>query len=205
MLKSINKVIKILVLSDFTLMFGWGLVAPILAIFITDNIQGGDAKVAGIAVGLYWLLKSIFQIPIGGYLDKNHGEKDDFYFLIGGTLLMGLVPLGFIFATLPWHIYGLQVIHAAGAALALPAWCGIFTRHIGRGKEAQSWAWDSSALGIGAGISGILGGIIASAFGFTPLFIGVSVLGLISTVLFVFIKEDIEPPKKEIILIPKPK
>jgi len=194
-----------LVLSDFTLMFGWGLVAPILAIFITDNIQGGDAKVAGIAVGLYWLLKSIFQIPIGGYLDKNHGEKDDFYFLIGGTLLMGLVPLGFIFATLPWHIYGLQVIHAAGAALALPAWCGIFTRHIGRGKEAQSWAWDSSALGIGAGISGILGGIIASAFGFTPLFIGVSVLGLISTVLFVFIKEDIEPPKKEIILIPKPK
>ncbi len=194
-----------MVLSDFTLMFGWGLVAPILAIFITDNIQGGDAKVAGIAVGLYWLLKSIFQIPIGGYLDKNHGEKDDFYFLIGGTLLMGLVPLGFIFATLPWHIYGLQVIHAAGAALALPAWCGIFTRHIGRGKEAQSWAWDSSALGIGAGISGILGGIIASAFGFTPLFIGVSVLGLISTVLFVFIKEDIEPPKKEIILIPKPK
>jgi len=68
MLKSINKVVKILVLSDFVLLFGWGLIAPILAIFITQQIQGGDAKVAGIAVGIYWLLKSIVQIPIGSRL-----------------------------------------------------------------------------------------------------------------------------------------
>ena len=205
MLKSINKVVKILVLSDLALMFGWGLITPILAIFITQQIQGGDARVAGIAVGIYWLFKSLLQIPIGSYLDKNHGEKDDYYFLIGGTLLASLVPLGFIFATLPWHMYLLQGIHALGAALSLPPWCGIFTRHINKGKEAQSWALDSSALGIGAGVAGIIGGVVAKTFGFVPLFVGVSILGLISTFLCILIKEDLILPKKETVLIPKPR
>jgi len=197
-------VVKILILSDFVLLFGWGLIAPILAIFITQQIQGGDAKVAGIAVGIYWLLKSIVQIPIGSYLDKNHGEKDDFYFLVGGTLLASLPPFGFIFSSLPWHIYFWQVIHAVGMAAALPGWCGIFTRHIDKGKEAQSWALDSSALGIGAGVAGIIGGVVVKIVGFTPLFIGVGILGIISALLCFLIKKELLP-KEKIILIPKPR
>jgi len=203
MLKSINKVIKILVFSDLVLLFGWGLIAPILAIFIVEGIKGGDVGVAGIAVGIYWILKSLLQIPIGSYLDKNHGEKDDYYSLIGGTLLASLAPLGFIFAFLPWHMYLWQVIHAIGAALALPAWCGIFTRHIDKGKEAQSWALDSSAIGIGAGVAGIIGGLVAKTFGFIPLFLGVCILGIISALLCLLIKKDLLH-KEKVILIPKP-
>jgi len=203
MLKSVNKVIKILVFSDLILLFGWGLIAPILAIFIVEGIKGGDAGVAGIAVGIYWILKSLLQISIGSYLDKNHGEKDDYYFLIGGTLLASLAPLGFIFAFLPWHMYLWQVIHAIGAALALPAWCGIFTRHIDKGTEAQSWALDSSAIGIGAGVAGIIGGFVAKTFGFIPLFIGVSILGIISALLCLLIRKELIP-KEKVILIPKP-
>jgi len=205
MFKKLNKIIKLLILSDLSLLFGWGLVSPILAIFITDNIQGGDVKVAGIAVGIYWLFKSVLQVPISSYLDKNHGEKDDYYFLIAGTLLVSLTPFGFIFSTLPWHIYLLQIIHAIGAALALPAWCGIFTRHIAKGTEAQSWALDSSALGIGAGAAGIIGGLVAETFGFNPLFIAVGILGFVATFLCLFIKKGLIVPKKKIVLIPKPK
>ena len=73
MFKSINKVVKIMVFSDLFLYSGWGLISPILAIYILGNIQGGNAKIAGIAVGMYWLGKSIFQIPIAHYLDLNHG------------------------------------------------------------------------------------------------------------------------------------
>lgn len=203
MLKSINKVIKILVFYDLILLFGWGLIMPILAIFIVESIKGGDAKVAGIAVGTYWVLKSLIQLPLGRYLDKNHGEKDDYYFLIGGTLLASLVPFGFILATLPWHIYLLQAIHAIGMAAVIPSWGGIFTRHIDKGKEAQSWALDSSALGIGTGIAGIIGGIIAKTFGFIPLFIGVGVFGIISALLCILIKKELLP-KAKVILIPKP-
>ena len=202
MFESINKVIKVLILSDFFLFSGWGLIAPILAIFIIEQIQGGDVKVAGIAVGIYWLFKSLIQIPIGKYLDRNHGEKDDYYFMIFGTFLASLTPLGFIFATLPWHVYGLQILHALGMGMSIPAWGGIFVRHMDKGKEAMTWGIESSSLGIGAGAAGILGGIIAKTFGFVPLFIGVSVLGIISALLFFLIKKDIIP-KDKVFPIPK--
>lgn len=203
MLTSINKVVKILVFSDLVLLFGWGLITPILAIFIVESIKGGDAKVAGIAVGIYWLFKSIIQIPIGRYLDKREGEKDDYYFMISGIFLSSLVPLGYIFAKLPWHIYFLQIIHALGMAMNIPAWGGIFVRHVDKGKEALSWGLESSAIGIGAGIAGILGGTIAKFFGFTPLFIGVFSLGVISGLLLFLISKDLIV-KDKVFPIPKP-
>lgn len=203
MLKLINKVIKVLILSDFFLFSAWGLIAPILAIFIVEQIQGGDVKMAGIAVGIYWLAKSLIQVPIGRYLDRNHGEKDDYYFMIFGTLLASLSPLGFIFATLPWHIYALQGVHALGMAMAIPAWGGIFVRHIDKGREAMTWGVESSSLGIGVGVAGIVGGIVAKAFGFVPLFIGVSVMGIISALVFLLIKNNLLP-KEKIFPIPKP-
>ena len=110
MLRSINKVIKVLIVSDFFLMAAWGLVTPILAIFVVNKVQGGDVSVAGIAIGIYWFLKALIQVPIGRFLDKTKGEKDDYYFVISGMIIASLVPLGFIFVTLPWHIYVLQGI-----------------------------------------------------------------------------------------------
>ena len=202
----INKVVKLLVFSDLFLYSGWGLITPILAIYIIGNIQAGDAKVAGIAIGMYWIGKSIFQIPIAHYLDKNHGEKDDYYSLIVGTFLMALTPIGFIFATMPWHMYVLQLVHGFAMAAALPAWSAIFTRHIEKKREAFCWSLDSSTIGLGAGISGIVGGTIANTFGFIPLFIGVSVLGLIAGIVLLFIGAAILPkiPRKGALAMPKP-
>lgn len=66
-----------MIFSDLALLFGWGLVTPILAIFIVQNIKGGDAQVAGIAVGIYWLVKSVLQVPLANWLDEVDGEIDD--------------------------------------------------------------------------------------------------------------------------------
>ncbi len=205
MLKSINKVVKVMVFSDLFLNSGWGLISPILAIYILGNIKGGDIRVAGIAMGTYWLGKSVLQIPIARYLDKNHGEKDDYYALIGGTLLASLTPIGFIFAALPWHMYIFQGIHALGMAMAIPSWSAIFTRHIEKEKEAFCWSLDSSSIGLGAGVAAILGGTIAEIFGFIPLFIGVSIFGIVATLLFLLIGKDMLPkvPTERVFPMPK--
>jgi len=203
--KRINKVVKIMVFSDLFLNSGWGLIGPILAIFIVKNIQGGDTRVAGIAVGIYLLAKSILQVPIAHYLDLNHGEKDDYFALFFGTLLTAITPIIFIFATISWHIYIAQIIHALGMAMALPSWSAIFTRHIEKKREAFCWSLDSSALGLGAGITGIIGGAVAQSFGFIPLFIGVSVFNIIAALLFLFIMKDILPKtsRQKVFLLPK--
>jgi len=198
----INKVVKILIYSDFFLNSAWGLLAPVFAIFIIQNIQGGDAKVAGFAAMTYWIAKSLLQIPIGKYLDRNHGEKDDFIFVFFGTLLSGLVPFGFLLASSPWHLYGLQIFHAVGMAMALPAWSAIFTRHIDKGHEAFEWGLDSTSLGFGAGIAGAAGGLLVAAFGFSVVLILVGALTIISAVLLVLIRDEISPKDKKIPHIP---
>lgn len=186
-----NKIIRVLIFSDFIIYSAWGLIAPIFAVFLLDSIKGADASVAGIAAGIYWLTKSLFQMPIGKFLDRNNGERDDYWFMVIGTFIASLIPLGYLSASEPVHIYTLQVLYALGMAMVIPPWGGIFTRHIDKGREAETWGFESSLLGIGVGIAGILGGFIAKTVGFAPLFIGVSSLGLIGGALLLLIKKDI--------------
>jgi len=187
----LNKTIKKLIFYDFVLLFGWGLVYPIISVFVINDIKGGDVKVAGIAIGVYWIVLSMVQIPVGIYLDNRKGEKDDFYFLAGGALITALVPFVFKFAFLPWHIYLFLFIYALGMGIAMPAWFGIFTRHIDGAKEAQSWAANQSLLGVGAGVAGIIGGIIAKTYGFPPLFMAVGCTGLLSAFFVLLIRKEI--------------
>lgn len=200
MLKSINKVIKILIISDVALLTGFGFIVPIFAIFIVQRITAGDiaeaAKVAGFAMAVYWIVKSILQIPLGKYLDRNHGEKDDLYFVIIGNALAALAVFGYIFSSLPWHIYLFQGIYSLGMAMNIPGWTAIFTRHIDKGQEAFEWATRSTAIGIGAGVAGASGGLVASVLGFNVLFIGVAVFALISAILPLLIYKNLVPKDK---------
>ncbi|MDP2735380.1 MAG: MFS transporter [bacterium] len=190
---SMNKVVRVLIASDLALAAGWGFIAPIFAIFLTEQIQGGNVEVAGFAAGLYWVTKSVVEPFVARYLDRNHGEVDDFYFLVAGLFVAGLIPLGYLFITLPWQLYLLEFIHALAMALALSSWAGIFTRHIDKGQEAFDWSIDSSALGFGAGIAGIFGGILAEKFGFDFVFILVSAFTMLSVVLLFPVRNHIMP------------
>lgn len=206
MAKIVNKIIKTLIISDFFLNLGWGFLAPVFAIFIVQNVSAGSmvgaAKIAGFASLIYWLIKSILQIPIGNYLDKNHGEIDDFWFMVLGTFILAFVPLGYIISTQAWHIYLLQVIYAVGAAINFPSWSAIFTRHIDKGREAAEWSAHSTFLGFAAGVAGGLGGIAVALLGFNFVFIFVSAFTFLAGILLLIIKNDISPKNEDTIRIP---
>lgn len=178
-----NKIIKILILSDLALISGFGFINPIFAIFLTQRITGGDVEVAGYAAAIYWITMSLVVIPFGRFLDKNHGEKDDIWFIVVGNLLAAFVVFAYIFSYLPWHIYLLEIIYAIGMGMNISGYTGMFTRHIDRGKESFDWSVRAALAGMGAGITGALGGIIANYFGFNVLFAGVGIFVLLSAFL----------------------
>ena len=202
----INKIVKMLIVSDFFLNSGWGLMGPIFAIFIVKNIAVGNiaeaAKIAGFSALCFWITKSLLQIPIGRYLDKNHGERDDFWFMVLGTFMMALVPIGYLLSTQPWHIYGLQIFYAIAAALNFPSWSAIFTRHIDKGKEAVEWGTHSTVSGLGVGIAGGLGGIAVASFGFTSVFIFVSMFSVLAGCLLLTLNQDISFKNKKVLRTP---
>ncbi len=203
MIKSINKVIKILILSDLTLLTGLGFAAPIFAIFLTENIEGGNIEVAGFAAAIYWVVHSLVMIPFGKYLDKNHGEKDDLWFIIIGNFLGALAVFGYIFSSLPWHIYLLQGIYGLGMGMNMPGYTAIFTRHIDKGREAFDWSVRGALIGIGTGVAGALGGMIAQNFGFNILFIGVGIFIIISAFLPLLISKEMKARDGRVSLVPE--
>lgn len=204
-MKQINKVIKILIFSDVALVGGIGFMAPIFAIFLTERIQGGNVAVAGYAAAIYWIVQSLVVIPLGMFLDKNHGEKDDILFIILGNILAALAVFGYIFSYYPWHIYLCQIIYAIGMGMNIPGYTAIFTRHIDKGREAFDWSVRSALIGFGSGVAGASGGIIANCFGFNVLFASVIVFLLISALLPLLIRKELFLKDGEIIKIPSGK
>lgn len=188
----INKIIKYLILSDIAFFTGWGLITPIFPIFIVDKIIGGTALVVGIASAIYWITKAFLEFPIGTLLDKYAGEKDDYVVLISGFFIASLIPFGYIFAIYPYHIYLLQFFYAIGMAMAIAGWRGIFTRNIDKGKEATEWSLDSSLIGFGMGIAGIISGYIVLNFGFITSFIFAGTFGMISILIIFSLRKEMK-------------
>jgi len=190
---SINRVIRILITSDFLLQAGWGLIGPIFAIFLIKQIQGGSIEMVGFVAAVYWIVKSIVQPFIARYFDVKKGEKDDFNFLVGGMYVANLIPLGYLFATQIWHIFFLEFIRGLAMACVVPTWSAIFTRHIDRGREAFSWSIESTAIGFAAGFAAAFGGLLASTLGFKTVFILVSIFGLASSSVLFLIRRQLFP------------
>ena len=202
-MKNINKVIEVLILSDMALLAGMGFLTPIFAIFLTQNIHGATIQTAGLAAGIYWVVNSLAMIPIGKYLDKREGERDDLLAVILGNILTALAALGYIFSREPWHIYLLQALYGFGMALNIPAYTAIFSRHLNKGKEAYSWGFWGAATGIVIGIAEGVGGIIAQRFGFNILFIAAAVIVLASAaLLFLIYKEMKKKDKGAVLFLP---
>lgn len=194
-----NKVIRVLIASDFLLQSGWGLIGPIFAIFITQQVKGGSLEAVGFAASIYWITKSLAQPFIARFLDIKKGEKDDFKVLIAGMYIANLIPLGYLFSTNIFQIFFLEFIRGLAMACVIPTWAGIFTRHIDKGWEAFSWSIESTSLGFAAGLAAAFGGIMVAIMGFKIVFVLVCLFGLSSaTILFLirnhlFSKDGIIP------------
>jgi len=183
---------------------GLGLFGPIFAIFITKQIAGGSIEVVGFAAGITQLFKVILQIPIAKYLDKNHGEYDDFYSMILGGGLISLSPFLYIFATETYHIYLIQALYGIGLAFLVPPWYAIFSRHLDKLHENIEWSFESVAIGIAAAASAAIGGIMANRFGFQTVFIIAGTLSFISIFNQLKIFNDLKAKVKQGVVKPQP-
>ena len=167
----ISHVVRVLIVSDFLINSGFSVFAPVFAVFVTKQIANGSLEVVGFAAAIAQIFKVGLQIPVARYLDKNHGEYDDFYSLVLGSLCVATVPFLYFFASTSTHIYLIQALYGVGLALAVPPWYAIFTRHIDHHRENVEWSFESIAIGISAASASSLGGFLAQRYGFSNLFL----------------------------------
>jgi len=187
-----NKIIISLIFFDFLFQSAWGFLSPVFAVFVVQKIKGGNLASLGLSIAIFWILKSFFQPFIAYLTDRTKSEKDDFYVLFFGTLLVAFVPLGYFFASHIFHIFFLEMIRALGMASIVPIWSGFFSRYLNRGWESFSWSLDSTLIGLTLGFSAALGGTIANFFGISFIFLIVSFLTFLSAFSLFLIKKELK-------------
>jgi len=171
-----NRTIKLLMISDIFVITGFGLIDPILAIFIKENLTGGTIFAAGFASTLFLITKSIVQLPFSRYVDSH---KDKIKWLIIGTLLISIVPFIYIFVNHINYIYMAQVLYGIGSGLAYPTWLGLWSTHLDKKHESFEWSLYSTFVGIGTALTASIGAAISQFIGFEYTF---ALVGLISLI-----------------------
>jgi MFS family permease len=140
---------------------------------------------------IYFLAKSLVEIPVGSFIDKNKSEKDDLYTALGGTLLTALCYILYPSISEVWQLYVVQALSGAGAAIAYPGWYTIFTRHVDKNKEGFEWSLYDVLLGLGMAGTAALGAFLINAFGFNAVFYGTGVMTAIGAFLLFVIRKKI--------------
>ncbi|RJR23417.1 MFS transporter [Candidatus Microgenomates bacterium] len=192
----INNLIKYLTLVHILLVSGWSFIAPIFAIFITQQIEGGTLELVGFATAANFLTRSVFQLPFARFIDRKKGEMDDFVITAIGSVLVSLVPFLHVWADKPVHLLLFQAIMGLGWAMSLPGWQAIFTRHIDHDREAEEWAICNTLVGFSIALAGALGAFLAESLGFDLLFMVVGTVTALGCSFLFFVYQDLRTAEK---------
>ena len=184
----VDKVVGVLVLSDVLITGSFGLIAPLFAIFISQNIVGASLEVIALFTAIYLLTKSLFQLVTTELIQKIKGEKDEFYFDFIGAFAASMVYLIFpLINTVP-ELYVAAFILGISAALTYPSWSALFTHHI---KDTKVWGMYYTILDCVLALTAIIGAMIAAALGFDYLFLIIGSLGVVGSFVLLIVKKDI--------------
>ena len=188
-----NRTLKYLMFSDIFIGTGFGLIAPILAIFIKENLVGGTIFAAGLASTIFLVTKCIVQLPFSRYVDRHdHKVK----WLIIGTLLIASVPFIYIFTKTVYFIYFAEFIYGLGAGLAYPTWLGLWSTNLDKKQESFEWSLYSTLVGIGTAITAAVGAAIASFIGFKFTFVLVGIMAIVGSLILLGLERKKESLKK---------
>jgi MFS transporter, DHA1 family, multidrug resistance protein len=186
----VNPLIKAFILSETLLWSAWNFVTPIFAVFVVQTIPGGNVTIAASAFSAYLLVRVLFELISGKYLDGK-GEREKFYMTIFGKIILSLSYFGFGISTAVWHIFAFYAVTGIGIGLASPAKYSLFSTHLDKNKETEEWGFYDASVFAGMALSAALGGFIANLYGFSILFYVATVVSLLGVLPYVlYIRHD---------------
>ena len=168
-------------------MLGLFMILPVFSIYAAD-LEGSQATLIGVAIGIYGLGQALFQLPYG-LLSDRFGRKP---LIMSGLFLFAL---GAVVAAMSTSIYGViigRALQGSGAVAAVTmALLADLTKEENRTK---AMAAVGMSIGIAFAMAMVLGPLLAAHLGLQGLFWLTAVLALIAMTICWFIVPD--PPKQ---------
>ncbi len=192
-----NRTMKLLMLSDIFVLTGFGLIQPILAIFINQGVDwryGIDCRHSQHHLPPDQVPGTVALREIHRRSRQEDPMADPWH------LAHGIVPILYITADSMYKVYLAELIYGLGSGLAYPTWLGLWSRNLNRGKKASSGLSIRPLLALGLRLQGLLGAAMASITGFTTTFLLAGAMCLLGCVTLIVLEsrsaEKVEDYKK---------
>ena len=167
--------LKIILVTNSLILLAGTLLGPIYAIFVEEI--GGDILTVGYSFAVFSIVAGVVVLLIGKLEDRLKKKGP---IIVIGYLVMALGFYGYLFVKNPIHLFVVQGIIGLGEALYIPALIATYDKLVEEKNAAFQWgAWEGIYYII-AGVAAFLGAWIVNDFGFTPLFILMGSLCVIS-------------------------
>ncbi len=170
---------------------------PLFSVFITQNIIGATLATVGIAGAIYSITRSFLQVLISRRLDAKVGEHDDFIALFSGIVVACFCSFSLLFVFHIWQLVIVQVLWGVADACTMAAYYSLFSHHIDR--KVSSFEWSLFSVGgvtTAVAIGGLIGGFIATSFGFPIIFITAGSINILSFFFLIALYPQIRLAKK---------
>ncbi|WP_108670322.1 MFS transporter [Peribacillus acanthi] len=161
----------------FILTLGTGIVAPILSPY--SKGMGASGIWIGIIYSGFYMVRFVVGTPVGILSDKYGAKK----MLTVSLLMYPFIALTYLFADSLVSLLGARLFHGVASTMMLPmamTYIGLITP---KGKESSYMGVYNSFLFIANGLGPLLGGWVASEYGYRASFLGLLVFALVSLVL----------------------
>ncbi len=182
-----NRALRLLLLTNGLVLVAGAMMGPIYALFVQKI--GGDLMDASLTGAIFALAAGITTLVAGRIADKRRSDE---LIVATGYFIMGIGFLMYMFASSVWEVFAIQIITGFAEAFYSPAFDALYSRHISRSRAGSEWgAWEALnyfSIALGA----VMGGILASIWGFKSVFIIMSLLCFASSAyIFLFFPKSL--------------
>jgi len=179
-----RKILKFLLIADALLLFATELFTPIYAIFV-ESIQGTIIDV-GIAWAIAAFVYATLMYPFGRLADKYSRKR---------FIILQFFGSAFVFAYLTtiesvMQLYIAEFMLGFFMAVGTPAYDGLFSKNLDRGKECEEWGLWEMIWGYASAMSAVVGASLVYFMGFKALFVMMALMAFVSGLIIVFFVEE---------------
>ncbi|MBD3281477.1 hypothetical protein GF391_01900 [Candidatus Uhrbacteria bacterium] len=190
---------KLLAATDLILASAFGMILPILPIFLMDRITDATLLTIALSYSFFFVSKAFFSWIFSLFL--SHGDylariKSGLFF---GSLLITITPFLYFISSDMTHIFLAQIVLGLGFAFLKTSWMHLTHQTIEEFFHETILHVHGFILTFCLALAAAIGGFIAFHFGFALLLeimIGFGLIATIFSVIFAFTKEK-KPSKRK--------
>lgn len=178
-----NNKLKSLLGVDLLVTSSYGLILPILPLFIMERIEGSSLMSVAIAQAIFLLSQAGFGWIYSNYLNHKQTKIRAHGGLIIGSLIVTIVPAIYLISWEVTLIYLAQILLGLGLGVLYPSWSSLAKDSSQAVHRPQIKKVHSIYLSLSMALAALLGGYVAYEYGFCILIYMMILIGICGTAL----------------------